>query len=157
MFLKLFLLFTITPMVELFLLIKIGQIFGAMETVLMVIIMGLAGAALAKSQGMAVVRQFQEAIQKGEMPTEQIIDGLLVVVGGAMLVTPGVVTDVLGLALVAPPTRIYFRTFIKARITMSLQASEGAFYYGGPIPGDSQRPGPGGRNHQEKDNDVIDI
>ena len=160
MFLKLFLLFTITPVVELYLLIKIGQVFGAMETVVMVIVMGLAGATLARSQGLAVVRQFQEASQKGEMPADQIIDGLLIVAGGAMLVTPGVLTDLLGLALVAPPTRIYFRNFIKARISMSLKTGGGAFYYGSPNPRGFERPSPGGPGepgHKEKENDVIDI
>ena len=155
MFLKLFLLFTITPVVELYLLIKIGQVFGAMETVLLVIVMGLAGAALARSQGLAVVRQFQEASRKGEMPADPILDGLLVVAGGALLVTPGVLTDLLGLALVAPPTRRYFREFIKSRITMSLRTGGGFYYYSGP--GGYHQGGPDISGGDKKDNDVIDV
>ncbi|MDH5755667.1 MAG: FxsA family protein [Nitrospinota bacterium] len=157
MFLKLFLLFTITPMVELYILIKMGQVVGAFETVVMVIIIGLAGAALARSQGYEVVRRFQTAMQRGEMPTDQIIDGLLVVAGGAMLVTPGVLTDLFGLALVAPPTRIYFRAFVKSRVMMSFNSPGGAhFYYRGPT-GKTGGRDPGRPGQDDRDNDVIDV
>jgi len=153
MFLKLFLLFTITPMVELYILIKLGQFIGAWETILMVIVMGFAGAALARSQGLAVISQFQAAVRQGQLPADQILDGLLVVAGGALLVTPGALTDFLGIALVVPYTRIIFREYIKRRITWEMKTGGGAvFTFGamGARPTDRSAP-------PRRDDDVIDV
>jgi UPF0716 protein FxsA len=102
---RLFLLFTIVPVVELYLLITIGGWLGAGPTVGIVLLTGLVGAWLAKQEGGRVLREWQGAVHRGEIPKEGVTSSLLVLVGGVLLVTPGVVTDVVGLALLFPPTR----------------------------------------------------
>ena len=101
----LFLLFTLVPFVELYLLIRIGQVAGAWNTLLFVIAMGLIGAALAKSQGRRVLAEWSLATSQGHMPEEGVLGGMLVLVGGLLLITPGVVTDLVGLLLLLPWTR----------------------------------------------------
>ena len=101
----LFLLFTVVPVVELWLLIRIGGVIGAIPTIAGVLLMGAIGASLAKSQGRRVLREWQAAIGEGRLPTEGILEGALVLVGGVLLITPGVLTDVVGFALLIPPTR----------------------------------------------------
>ena len=155
--LKLFLLFTVTPLVELYLLIKVGQVLGAFETVIFVIIMGFAGAALARYQGLKVLSDLQEALIKGEMPSDHIIDGFLVVAGGAMLITPGLITDFFGLSLVASPTRRFYREFLKQNVAARFEAGfrgEGggmSFHFSRPRPHN-----PSGRP-PANDDDIIDV
>lgn len=101
----LFLLFTLLPFVELYLLIRIGQVIGAWDTLLFVVLMGVVGAFLAKSQGRKVLREWSEAASQGRVPEEGVLGGMLVLAGGLLLITPGVVTDVVGLLLLVPFTR----------------------------------------------------
>jgi UPF0716 protein FxsA len=102
---KLFLLFTLVPVLELYLLIAIGGAIGAPATLAIVVATGLLGAMLAKREGMRVLRAWQGAMARGEIPEEGVASSLLVLLGGVLLVTPGVVTDLVGLALLTPPTR----------------------------------------------------
>ncbi len=102
---KLFLLFTVVPVVELYLLITIGGWVGAEATVGIVFVTGMLGATLARKEGTRVWRQWQEAVAAGQIPKEGVVSSLLVLVGGVLLVTPGVLTDITGLALLIPPTR----------------------------------------------------
>jgi len=101
----LLLLFTVVPLVELYLLLLLGRLLGFWETVLIVLVTGIVGAWLAKREGLRVFRRWREAIAEGRMPEEGVLGGLLVLVGGVLLVTPGVLTDVVGLLLLFPPTR----------------------------------------------------
>lgn len=103
--LALFLVFIVTPIVELFLLFRIGKWAGAAPTLAFVIMMGIAGAALAKQQGRRVIEQWQSAMAQGRVPEEGVISGLLVLFGGLLMITPGVITDVLGLLLLVPVIR----------------------------------------------------
>lgn len=103
------LLFVVVPFVELYLLIQIGQAVGALPTVGLVILMGIAGAALAKSQGLAALRRVNEELAQGRLPTTAILDGVLIIAASILLITPGVLTDVLGILLLLPPTRAVFR------------------------------------------------
>lgn len=116
MLLRLILLLTIIPLIELTILIELGQRIGAGYTILIILVTGIAGAYLAKSQGMGVLRQAQSDMQEGRMPGNQIVDGLCILVGGAMLLTPGLVTDALGFFLVMPGTRYIVREWIKSRL-----------------------------------------
>ena len=116
MLLRLILLLTIIPLIELTILIELGQRIGAGYTILIILVTGIAGAYLAKSQGMGVLRQAQSDMQEGKMPGNQIVDGLCILVGGAMLLTPGLVTDALGFFLVMPGTRYIVREWIKSRL-----------------------------------------
>jgi UPF0716 protein FxsA len=102
---KLFLLFTVVPVVELYLLIQLGGVLGAGATVGIVLTTGLLGATLARKEGGRVFREWQASLQRGEMPKEGLVSSLLVLVGGIFLVTPGVLTDVFGIAMLIPPAR----------------------------------------------------
>ena len=102
---KLFLLFTIVPTIELWLLFQVGSILGFWETILIVIITGMIGASMAKREGLSVLREIQEAPSKGIPLGDKIGEGLLVLVGGVLLITPGILTDAFGFALIFPLTR----------------------------------------------------
>ncbi|MGC5324277.1 FxsA family protein [Brevibacillus sp. SYSU BS000544] len=113
MFRILLLLFIIVPAIELWGLISVGKIIGGWFTVALVILTGLVGAWLAKYQGMQVLRNFQMELSRGQMPTDSILDGICVLVGGVLLLTPGFVTDVFGVILLLPYTRLILRHFLK--------------------------------------------
>ena len=99
---KLLLLFTVIPVVELYLLITIGQNVGAGPTIALVLVTGFLGAWLARREGSRVLRSWQGSLARGEIPKEGVISSVLVLVGGVLLVTPGVVTDAMGLVLLLP-------------------------------------------------------
>ena len=158
MFFKLFLLFTATPLIELALLIKLGEIFGFLHTFTMVIITGAIGAWLARSQGIKVVNEFRQSVQNGEMPADPLIEGLMIVVGGAFLVTPGVITDIAGFTLVIPFTRKIMRRFVKRYLGDNLHVSKGfdgtqGFYYTNGNSEFDHRV----KETQHDDDDVIDV
>jgi UPF0716 protein FxsA len=101
----LFLAFTLLPFVELFLLVRIGRVVGAGSTIAFVIAVGFLGAMLAKTQGRKVLREWQEALAAGRVPAEGVLGGVLVLAGGLLLILPGLISDVLGLLCLLPPTR----------------------------------------------------
>jgi len=105
MFLRLLLLFTIVPLVELFLLVKLGTVVGVGPTVALVIFTGVLGAWLARQQGLGVLRRLSEDMAEGRLPAEALIDGLLILIAGAVLLTPGLLTDALGFLLLVPQSR----------------------------------------------------
>jgi len=113
---RLILLFTLVPLVELFLLIKIGTIIGALPTVLIVVGTGVLGAYLARQQGFQVWSRIQREMELGMFPAEDLLDGLLIFGAGVVLLTPGVITDVLGILILVPVTRHYIREWIKQRL-----------------------------------------
>jgi UPF0716 protein FxsA len=127
--LRLFLLFTIVPAVELYLLMQIGQLIGAAETVLLIVLTGIAGSYMAKREGVSVLRQLQQDAQKGIPPANRILEGLLVLIGGVLLITPGVLTDVLGFSLIAPWTRRALAPALKDAVMsrMATSAEAGGF------------------------------
>jgi len=105
MFFRLLILFTIVPLVELLLLVKIGEVVGFWPTVALVIGTGALGALLTRFEGLRVLRQVQTELHEGRVPTERLLDGLLIVVAGAVLLTPGLITDAVGFFLLVPPGR----------------------------------------------------
>ena len=115
MFLKLFLAFTLIPVFELYLLIKIGTVIGAFNTLLLVIITGVAGAYLARLQGMQTMFRVRAKLQQGEMPAEDMLDALLIFIAGVVLLTPGLLTDIAGLLLLLPPTRLRFKIWLRQK------------------------------------------
>ena len=118
MFFKLFLLFTLIPIAELYLLIKIGGTIGAFNTVLIILVTALVGAYLTKSQGFIVINRIQQALNEGRMPGSELLHGLCVLLGGFTLLTPGFITDFFGLSMLLPPIReIYVR--IAERLIMN--------------------------------------
>jgi UPF0716 protein FxsA len=116
MFLRLLLLFTVVPLVELFLLVKLGTVIGIGATVLIVICTGVLGAWLARWQGLGVLRRLTEDVNEGRLPADALIDGLLILIAGAVLLTPGLITDALGFLLLVPKGRTIVRKMIAARL-----------------------------------------
>lgn len=102
---KLFLLFTLVPLCELYLLLRIGEWLGGLATITLVLVTGALGAAMARLEGLRVLRSWQSALAEGRLPEDGVVSGVLVLVGGVLLVTPGVLTDAAGLALLVPVTR----------------------------------------------------
>ena len=117
----LILFFTVVPMIELYFLIQAADAFGGLNTVGFVILTGVAGAILAKSQGRSMYMQIQSKLAQGQLPTEEMIQGMMILVGGVLLVTPGFVTDALGLLMVFPLSRwafvSYFKNYFKHQVS----------------------------------------
>lgn len=115
MALVLVLLFIVVPIVELYVLIQIGQAIGALPAIALLILDSVIGALLLRAQGRAAWRRFNRTLTEGRMPGREVIDGVLVIFGGALLLTPGFLTDILGLVLLLPPTRALVRRVLVAR------------------------------------------
>lgn len=105
MLLRLLLLFTVVPLVELVLLLVLADYTGWRFTLGLVLATGIAGAALARWQGLRCLRRLQQQAAAGQVPADALMDGLMILVAAALLVTPGVLTDVVGFGLLAPPVR----------------------------------------------------
>jgi UPF0716 protein FxsA len=104
-------LFILLPLAELYVILKVGDAIGVVWTILLLAADSVLGAALLRSQGRAVWRRFNEALSTGGMPHREVQDGVLVIFGGAFLITPGFITDVIGVLLLLPPTRSLIRRF----------------------------------------------
>lgn len=150
MFVRLLLLLTVVPIVELFVLLQVhGAIAerydfktGLLVTVGAILFTGALGAYLARSQGLGVLRELQRSTSEGKFPGRTLIDGAMVLVGGAMLLTPGFLTDLVGLSLLIPVTRDAYRRVLSAWISRKIQRGE-AFVRFGPGPGPGMGPWPG--------------
>ena len=112
MFVRLLLLFTVVPLVELFLLVEIGSLIGVAPTIAIVIVTGFIGAWLARRQGLNVLKRLNEDLAKGGLPTDALIDGLLILIAGAVLLTPGLLTDAFGFFLLVPQGRALIRSSV---------------------------------------------
>jgi UPF0716 protein FxsA len=115
MFLRLLLLFTLVPLLELYLLVKLGTVIGVGATVLIVIATGILGASLARWQGLEVLRRLSYDLDRGRLPTDALIDGLLIFIAGAVLLTPGLITDALGFILLMPAGRAGVKKVVRER------------------------------------------
>lgn len=102
---RLLLLFTLVPLVELVVLLKLAEHIGAWYTILIIILTGILGVILARSQGLAVLRQFRYEFSEGRFPSRAISNGVAVLIGSAFLLTPGILTDAVGFTLLIPITR----------------------------------------------------
>lgn len=105
MIFRLFLLFTAVPLLELMILIELGGAVGLSATVGIVLLTGAIGAWAARTQGFYVLRKIQEEMNAGRLPADQLVDGAMVLVGGVFLITPGLLTDFTGFALMVPAFR----------------------------------------------------
>jgi UPF0716 protein FxsA len=113
MILKLFLAFTLIPVIEIFLLIKISAMLGPLTAIILVIATGFAGANLAKIQGVQTVKRINESLHQGIMPGDDIIDAFLILIAGIVLITPGLLTDIAGILLLIPGTRNRAKAWLK--------------------------------------------
>jgi UPF0716 protein FxsA len=110
------LVFLLVPVAELYVIYKVGDAIGVLPTFLLLALDSVLGSLLLRAQGRAVWRRFNEAMAAGRIPHREVIDGVLVIFGGAFLLTPGFLTDVAGLLLLLPPTRSFFRRIAVRRL-----------------------------------------
>ena len=123
MLLPLVLLFIAVPIAELAVIIQVGQAIGIWWTIGVLIADSLLGAWLMRHQGRSAWRRFNEAVYGARVPTREVLDGALVIFGGALLLTPGFITDILGLILLVPPSRALVRGIVSRRIAHRMVAS----------------------------------
>jgi UPF0716 protein FxsA len=116
-------LFLLLPIAELYVIIQVGQAIGLVPTLALLILDGFVGAALARSQGRAAWERFNRALAEGRVPARETADGAMIILGGALLLTPGFITDVVGFGLLLPPTRALLRAGVTrlARRRVSLR------------------------------------
>jgi UPF0716 protein FxsA len=124
MFFKLFILFTLIPVIELALLIKIGSIIGLFNTIAIVIMTALIGAYMVKMEGIGVMYRIQQNMQEGIFPAEELINGMMILVAGALLLTPGFFTDVIGFLMVFPVSRNYIKKIAKSYMKRKMSTDE---------------------------------
>ena len=151
--------FVVIPVVELLLLLRIGEAVGFVPTVALVLATGFLGAALARAEGLRVLVQFQRELAGGHMPGQALMDGISVLLGGALLLTPGVLTDVAGIALLLPPSRRWIQRRVRARLEAGLRSGSVRFVVldpsagmGGPFRGPEQ----GARSDREPPEPDLD-
>jgi len=110
------LLFLVVPFLELYVLIQVGRVVGALPTVALLLLVSAAGAWLVKREGLSVIRRAQAQLREGRVPTTELVDGVLIVLAGALLVSPGFVTDTAGVLLLLPPVRLALRSYARRRL-----------------------------------------
>lgn len=108
----LFLLFVLVPFVELYVILQVGQELGAVNTIALLVGVSLVGGALVKREGFGVLRRAQVRMNAGQVPGRELVDGVLILFAGALLMTPGFLTDVFGILLLLPPTRAGIRAAV---------------------------------------------
>jgi len=121
---KLILLFTIVPFIELTLLIEIGSYIGTLNTIMIVIVTGIIGAFMARIAGLTVFLKIQENLREGIFPRDELFDGVLILISGAFLLTPGLLTDALGFFLLIPFGRLVVKGWLKEIIKTRIDRNE---------------------------------
>lgn len=161
----LFILFIAMPFIEIALLIKLGDLLGFWRTIGIVIATAIAGAYVLQAQGMATMQRVSQSIRSGEPPIKPVVDGFFLVISGAFLLTPGVVTDAIGLLLLVPPVRhaiarwAFGRMVKSGNFTVHTYGMDGAGATGSGPAEPPRRPPegrPGRRSHAEGSGPVID-
>jgi UPF0716 protein FxsA len=152
---RLLLLFVLVPVMEMLLLIEIGRHIGTLPTLGLIVLTGVVGASLARWQGLAVLRQVQAETSAGQIPAGPLIDGMLILIAGAVLMTPGILTDIFGFLCLIPGVRSLFKRELRRRFEGAVargnvHVSTGSAGNGprGPIRdvrGETRLPGPGSR------------
>lgn len=122
---RLFLLFALVPVIELYLLVQVGGEIGVLPTIALVLFTGVAGAWLARTQGLEVLARIQLDLSRGVMPTDSLLDGACILIAGVLLLTPGFITDIFGLLLLLPMSRVVLRRYFSRHMVTQF-ASRGA-------------------------------
>jgi UPF0716 protein FxsA len=146
--LLLVILFIVVPIAELALLIQVGQVIGVWWTIAILVADALLGSYLLRTQSRAAWRRFNEALATGRIPHREVIDGVLVIFGGVLLLTPGFITDVFGLLFLFPPTRVLLRGLLVRR---------GALKLVGAMPGTAAPPNGRMRRSDDIEGHAVDI
>ncbi len=158
MLLVLFLCFTIIPLIEIYLLVQVGQVIGTWDTVALVIISGLIGAYAAKTQGRNVLSQIEKQLRSGNEPSSIFIQALLVFIGGILMITPGFLTDLIGMSFILPITRNLYVGLLQKLFQRGVSIGKIHVYTGNTTNGFySDTPVKKAKRTLEKDADVIDI
>jgi len=157
--LVLLLLFTVVPAIEIGLFVVVGGQIGPLATVAVVIFTGVAGASLARSQGLRVLAEIQESLGRGAVPTDGLVEGAIILFGGALLLTPGFLTDVWGICCLLPPTRKVFAIVVKRWLARRVTRTgpgrvemRGWHVWGGNV-----RPGPAAKEPRIKMDDAKPV
>ena len=124
MFFKLFLIFAVIPVIELALLIKIGSVIGTLNTITIVILTALIGAYMVKLEGLGVMYRIQKNMQEGIFPGEELINGVMILIAGALLLTPGFFTDIIGFLMVFPFSRNHINKIVRRYIEKKMSSGE---------------------------------
>lgn len=140
MFFRLLLLFTLLPVAEITLLVKAGGAIGVWPTVGVVLGTGMAGAWLARRQGLSTLARIREGMARGVPPTGELADAALILVAGVLLVTPGFITDSAGLLLLLPPVRSAVKAWLLAWVQQGMAAGRIHVVHAGPGPGPAAGP-----------------
>ena len=153
-------LFLAIPIVEIYLLIQVGEVIGAGWTILLVVLTAVIGVWLLRIQGLSTLTRAQQKLQENQLPARELLEGMALVVAGAFLLTPGFFTDTIGFLLLFPPTRTWLATAAASRMVVSSmhgQTMHGQSVHGDRMQGDP-RPGrpPQGNSDKRGDGDVID-
>ena len=135
---RLLLLFLLTPALELGVLIQVDKLIGFAPTIGLIIATGIAGSYLARREGLNTWQRLTERLNAGDLPGKELVDGVIILVAGALLVTPGVLTDVVGFLGLLPPTRALIRRVLMRRFRKKME--EGSVqvqlgFFGGAAPG----------------------
>ena len=136
----------LAPLVELVLLLRVGQWLGVLPTVALVVATGVLGAWLVRTEGVRTMIRFQEQLARGKLPGRVLMDGAALLTGGALLLTPGVLTDLVGFALLFQPTRSFLQGWAVARLVRGLESGKirvasSGFGWGPGFPRGTDRPG----------------
>ncbi|MCH8029905.1 MAG: membrane protein FxsA [Candidatus Dadabacteria bacterium] len=129
MFSKLVLLFVGVPLLELFILVKLGGAIGIWPTIGIVLVTGVLGASVARYEGLRVLNRINDELRYGRMPAEELFDGLLILIGGIVLLTPGLLTDLFGFSLLVPVTRRMYKEWLRRRFDNMIRSGETRFTY----------------------------
>lgn len=133
-----FLLFITVPIIEMWLLIEVGSVIGALSTILLVFLTAAIGLILLRQQGLSTLLRVNQRIEQGQLPASEIIEGVLLAVGGALLLTPGFLTDAIGFACLLPPSRkLMAAGIVKQGLLVSVASARsgfGASFQAGPAP-----------------------
>ncbi len=129
MLLRLILLFTLVPLIELSLLIELGRHIGLGSTIAIVIVTGVIGAYLAKYEGFKVISGIRQELGAGKIPAKGLIDGVIILAGGLLLLTPGLLTDTIGFLALIPVTRNYLKQYLKKKFKQKIDSKEIHTFY----------------------------
>ena len=139
---RILILFITVPIVELFLLIEIGQRVGTLATVGLIIGTGVVGASLARQQGISTLARLRNDLDAGQLPAEPIFDGVLILLAAVVLITPGVLTDLVGFLCLVPAYRRFLKRFLKRRFERAVQTAAVSVTNASAVAGDRSRQRP---------------
>lgn len=119
----------VTPLIELWVILQVSELYGWRFTLMLVVLTGIIGAWLARTQGILILRSIQRDLSEGRIPTPQMMDGVMILLAGALLITPGLLSDVVGFLLLAPPVRVVIRSWLRRLAERKIRQGNVTFIY----------------------------